>query len=472
MGRPLLVRLRRRLTGDAGFSLIEAVVALSILALVSTSFSYGMNLALRVTRDDRLREQATHLAERELEIVRNTFQHSDQNGQLGAITAGRVVNAAPLPGGTVGSPLLIDGRKFTVERTSSLLLNGEGQSACDGGGTVDYLTIAVNVRVTWSDTGQDHTVQSNTLLTPIKGVEGDVGYLAAKLTDAQGNGTENVAVVASGPGGSVTRYTAGDGCAVFMLSNSGTYTLTLNTAGYVNSEGFSTVAKSAALEKGKLKVMPFAYGRAATLGVSYTTAPGHQLPTPLPGLTLFNSGLPPPGERHTTPGESSPVTISDLWPFPDGYSLWAGTCDQSDPALNGLGYPRPVSRTVTPGSTTPAAVVLSPVAVRTIAHGSLPSAIPVTGVTLTATSASSTGCDPAGVTLTLGTTGADGWLRSSLPAGEWLVTPDNPTVTCLEVDPISACPQQTGTLVVVDAAGAAPSPLSVVTLPDMAVALP
>ncbi len=472
MGRPLIARLRRRLAGDRGFSLIEAVVALSILALVSTSFSYGMNLALRVTRDDRLREQATHLAERELEIVRNTFQHSDQTGQLGALKAGTVVNDAPLPGGAKEDDLEIDGRKFTVTRTNSILLNGEGQSACDGGGSVDYLTIAVKVRVTWSDTGKEHTVQSHTLLTPVKGVEGDVGYLAAKLTDAQGNGTDKVEVVATAPGFSDSQVTAGDGCAVFMLDKVGTYTLTLDSAGYVNSEGFRTVAKSAALELGKLKVIPFAYGPAATLGISYATAPGHQLPSPLPGLTLFNSGLPAPGELHTSPGGASPATISDLWPFPDGYSLWAGTCDQSDPALNGLGYPRPVSRTVTPASTTTATVVLAPVAVRTIAHASLPSAIPVTGVTLAATPVSPNGCDAAGVTLTLGTTGADGWLRSSLPAGEWLVEPSNPGVLCMEIDPTSACPQQTGTLVVVDATGSTPSPLSVVTLPDMAVIVP
>ena len=203
MGRSWITRLRRRLAADSGFSLIEAVVALSILALVSTSFTYGMNLALRVTRDDRLRQQATHLAERELEIVRNQFQHSDESGQLGVLTAGRVTNDAPLPGGTKGSPLEIDGREFVVERTNSLQLSGNGESPCDGGGSVDYLTINVNVSVSWSDTGQAHSVESRTLLTPVKGVEGDVGYIAAKLTDSQGGGTGNVPVVATGPSGIV-----------------------------------------------------------------------------------------------------------------------------------------------------------------------------------------------------------------------------------------------------------------------------
>ena len=296
----------------SGFSLIEAVVALSILALVSTSFTYGMNLALRVTRDDRLRQQATHLAERELEIVRNKFQHSDETGQLGVLQAGRVTNDAPLPGGTKGSPLEIDGRKFTVERTNSIQLKGNGESPCDGGGSVDYLTIAVNVSVSWSDSGQTRAVESNTLLTPVKGVEGDVGYIAAKLTDSTGGGTENVAVVATGPSGSVTQYTAADGCAVFMFSTAGDYTLELDSAGYVNQEGFQNTEKTATLEKGKLKVIPFSYERAAGhhRGLRHC-ARATRCPPRCRASRCSAPVCRPPGMLHE-PGGSDPATVDGL----------------------------------------------------------------------------------------------------------------------------------------------------------------
>ncbi len=126
----------------------------------------------------------------------------------------------------------------------------------------------------------------------MKGVEGEVGYIAAKLTDSAGGGTENVSCSPPGRRHPATQYTAADGCAVFMFSNAGDYTLELNARGYVNHEGFQTSAKTATLEKGKLKVMPFSYDRAASLSVDYATASGHSLPTTLPGVTLFNSGLP------------------------------------------------------------------------------------------------------------------------------------------------------------------------------------
>jgi hypothetical protein len=40
------------------------------------------------------------------------------------------------------------------------------------------------------------------------------------------------------------------------------------------------------------------------------------------------------------------------------------------------------------------------------------------------------------------------------------------------VDGASSCPQDTGTVVVVDAAGSTPDPQPVITLPDMEVLLP
>jgi hypothetical protein len=417
---------------------------------------------MRVTRDDRLRQQATHLAERELEVVRNKFQHADKSGQLGAITATTVTNGSPLPGGTAGLPLVVDGRKFTVERTNSLQLAGNGASPCDGGGTVDYLTIMVNVRVSWSDSGTSHDVESNTMLTPIKGVEGDVGYLAVKLTDSSGTGTENVPVVASGPSGPFTRTTADDGCAVFMLSTPGTYTLEVDSAGYANVEGFRNVEKSVTLELGKLKVWPLSYERSSSVRVAYSTAPGHQLPSPLPGLTVFNSGL-AGGELHPASG-SNPATVSGLWPFAEGYSVWAGTCDQSDPAGNPSGYPRSLSTLVAPGGTTDTTVHLAPIQIRTM-HES----IPMDGVALAARPSSTAGCDTNDSRLLLGATSGGGYLRTSLPAGSWLIEPALPSVQCKVVVGVSTCPEDTGVLVVVDATGAIPSSPVVVSLPDMEV---
>jgi type II secretory pathway pseudopilin PulG len=459
--RRAALRARLRRAGDDGFSLIEAVVALSILAGVAAAFTLTTNLTLQVTRDVRLRQQATHLLERELEIARNQFKHADTIGQAAVVASGTATNANPLPGGTVGQPLDIDGRTFTVVRTNTVQVNGEGQSACDGGALVDYLTIAVGVRVTWSDSGRSKHVDGQTLLTPVKGVEGDVGYLAAKLTNAAGGSTGFVPVTATGPGGTQVRSTAGDGCAVFLFDDPGTYTLSVDQPGYVNAEGIQAVGKTAALELGKLKVLPFSYEQAAEVTVAYETAPGHVLPSPLPGITAFNSGLAAPGELHAAASGSAAV-LSGLWPFPDGYSIWAGTCDQSNPAMNSAGHPRPTSVPLGPGADGTASAYLAPFVIRAVDSGGAPLA----GVDLEARPLDSTGCEGADAVMALGATGADGTLAASLPAGQWEIWPEA-GFYCWILAPDGSCPIPTGELLVTDPAGGVP--IGVVTLPDVVV---
>ena len=53
------------------------------------------------------------------------------------------------------------------------------------------------------------------------------------------------------------------------------------------------------------------------------------LPTPRPSVTLFNSGLPTMSMKTVASGNT---TVTGLWPFPNGYSVWAGTCEMNDPA--------------------------------------------------------------------------------------------------------------------------------------------
>ena len=38
------------------------------------------------------------------------------------------------------------------------------------------------------------------------------------------------------------------------------------------------------------------------------------------------------GQKKVPAGQT---TVTGLWPFPDGYSLWAGTCNLNDPAASG-----------------------------------------------------------------------------------------------------------------------------------------
>lgn len=395
--------------------MIELMVSMTILALVSASFAYGLELAMSVTREDRARVQATNLAARELEIVRNEFGASKSAPTtLGATS--EVTNPHPLPGGTSGQPLNLDGTDFTVVRTVEWLPAGTGTSPCDGGSAVTYPSLGLNVRVSWEENGNERDVESNTVLTPPKGTLATIqGFIAAKVLGADGTGVASLPVDITGPGGGQTRVTAGDGCAVFALTTLGNYTVILDEPGYVSFDGQASTSKPATVTAGSIQIVPFSYDAAATLNLEYVISDDvgseYTQPAPPPSVTLFNASLPTMGKQEVPSGTT---TVTGLWPFPDGYSVWAGTCVLNDPATTGGTRATPV--TPEPGQTVTAEVELKPLIVTFLDDDDQP----LDEVDVVATTVDNTGCEE--TEFDLGETDENGVLRASLPYGQWTLT--------------------------------------------------
>ncbi len=100
---------------------------------------------------------------------------------------------------------------------------------------------------------------------------------------------------------------------------------------------------------------------------------------------------------------SGTVTVTGLWPFPDGYSVWAGTCTVNDPATTGGTRPDPVKPD--PGQTLTAEVVLKPVKLTFLDDDGQP----VANEDVVATMDNDTGCNE--TQFALGTTDAQGVVR-------------------------------------------------------------
>lgn len=409
--RLLRARRRDRRQSDAGFTVIELMAALTILGLVSSAFAYGLNLSLAVTQTDRARVQASNLAAREIETVRNQFTAS-KTAPLTIAATSQVTNGNPLPGGTVGQPLNLDGTKYTVVRTVGWMPAESGTSPCDGGSAVTYPKLAVNVRVSWQQHGTTRDVESNTILTPPKGTLATVkGFIAAKVQGAAGTGVQNVAVDVTGPGGSQTRVTGEDGCAVFAMSTTGNYTVTLDEPGYVSFDGQPTTSKPAAVADNTIQVVPFSYDRAVTLQFEYEVTdeagPSYAPVIPQP-IVLFNPGLPNMGRKELDAGTTS---VTSLWPFTDGYSVWAGKCTLNDPAATGGSRPQAVM--AEPGETVTAPVPLKPVQVAFVDEDGNP----IDHADARAEIDDATGCSA--TTYDLGKTDDQGLVRTALPYGRW-----------------------------------------------------
>jgi Tfp pilus assembly protein PilV len=399
--------LRRRAQGDEGFGLVEAVVAAFVLLLFSVGIAGLITATLKVSKIDRMRVAASSLATREMEIVRNQFASSDADA-LAVVGAGLVTDPNPLDG---PGPTVVDGVRYTVKRTASWVPKGTGVSACDGGGSVTYPSVRISVEVTWPGMGPVQPVRSDSIVTPNKGLlNTSYAFVAVKVTRFDGSPFAGRTITSTGPGGAVQQQlTDASGCAVFGFSAPGEHTFTLAEPGFVDYYNKAEHVQTRSVSAGSFQTFAVTYDQAASMAVAYSVAGGHGLPSPLPPLVVSSAGLPSP-KRLTFASAGPTTTVSGLPPYAQGYTVWAGTCTDAEPAQP------PTSATSTtyfpePGQTLADVVAgLAPVEISTGSPG------------LQVTAAHDGEACPGMGTLTLGTTDANGQLLTSLPYGAWRIT--------------------------------------------------
>lgn len=392
---------------DAGMSLVEVMVAFTLFAVMATAVIVTVTSAARITSEDAARSAAVNLAVRELEIVRDTFSGPTRGPDR--VVINRVVNPSPLPGGTVGEPLVVDGTRFTVVRTAQWAAVGSAAaSACDEGSTSELAYLRVEVQVRWPELGDRVPVTMETVMTPPKGTYSALnGHIGLKVLDHLGRPVDGVPVTARSTSTGVTRSgtTAADGCVLLAFLDAGTYSVTLNRSGHVNPAGDPAATTTAQVQQGQLWRGTVEYDEAASLTVTFETLVGHDVP---PGIavpvSLGNSALQPFGFRAIA-GTGRTRVLERLWPYPSGYQVWAGACVANDP---GDALEAPVG--AAPGGSQAATAYLAPLQVNTAG-----------GRTVTARQARDNGCT-SDVTVNLGVVPAGGQLRTSLPYGRWTLT--------------------------------------------------
>ncbi|MDC7120801.1 type II secretion system GspH family protein [Cellulomonas fimi] len=336
-------------TDEAGFSLIELVVAMVILGAMSLAIIGVVLQSQAQSVINRNRIAAANLAAREIDIVRDEFSRSS-TAPVTLANAGTVVNPHPLPAQAGGQPLKVDGTAYTVRRDVAWSVVGNGDSACNGGNLVTYPTLRVTVTVTWPGMGQVKPVVSNTQLAPRKddGVQGNASFVAVRVSTATGapNVGRTVQVFSTAETRSAT--TDASGCAVVQVNPgaSGTnYTARVTDPGHVDISGATAPTKPVGLiERGKLaNGVIFTYDRAATLQLRFVDAAGAQIPNGLlngQNVTVVASEYAGSTGARTMPVTGGTMTLTGLWPTQYGAYLGA--------TPPGTGYP---SATAAAGST-------------------------------------------------------------------------------------------------------------------------
>ena len=436
--RDRLARLRARLHSEDGVTLMELMVAVSILAIVMVGFAAGLVNALDLAGGNRNRVIAANILDERMSELRSIDFSTVAKDRMG-----RTVETVERMG--LDFELTEDIQMITTQAVDNAC---DSPEATPGSNQPTYLS--VNLSVQWprlADRGGK--VASETIINPpISAYDAYDGHLSVKITDRDAQPVGGVMVYVQEEGGATPspQRTTDDGCAFFVGLNPGLYEVWVKEPGWVDREtGLQDTSKENpqpkySVQSASIAPVEFNYDEAATLNLNVSGRHGGDLPTPVGGsgpavfpVTIANPSL-LPLEEQLFPSVAD-LAADDLFPFAGGYDVWAGNCDDADPDVltedDAKLYPGAKRQVVAaePDETTTAQLWIASVRIR--AQERVPVdedgdgrddtvvSQPLAGARVFATSSCGNAYD-------LGATDSGGELLSALPYGNWNFRVEHP----------------------------------------------
>jgi prepilin-type N-terminal cleavage/methylation domain-containing protein len=407
--------LLRRTTADDGFTLIEALVALLVFAIISSGIVAGATTMVRMTDDSRSRVTAANLAAQEIDSVRAVANGTDTSA---------IYSITTQPSRSVP----VNGRNYYVKRTATWISSAGASVSCNS--ATNLFELHVNVRVTWQGIiSTDSGVQDDTLFAPTgASTTNALGAIAVSVIDSSGNPvagiTPTITVVPGSTGSSPagTKPTTAEGCTYANGLKPGGYTVSIFRAGYRDPSGDPNPSKTVTVSAGQTVPVQFVYDQSGVINVLYDF-----------GSSVTSAAVPAalPVNFTSTNGSFTLSTILASL-FPSAYAVTAGlaqsgskTCPAIDPAawvsakVNGVqlkaGVTSTVSSVVNVSSTVkvPLGVVLV----------DAPVGSKLTAIQTAPQGAGNPGCDVRS-TLTYSVSGTGSFVALALPYGSWTISAD------------------------------------------------
>ena len=322
---------RADLSAERGSILFEALVSMVLLVIFSLGFLGAVDTSSQISGNNEARTAASALAQEDIERV-------------------KALKIRDLANMNVTRTVPVGGVNYSVTTTTQWVDDSTGTTTCPSGATrTDYLK-AISV-VTWPSMGRIPPVKNQTLIAvPLGTFDDATGGLIAKFVDRNGNGVPNISVSVTGPTTSSGTSDA-DGCAFWSGLPEGGYYVNVAQPGFVDQDGNNTIHQSGTVTGGSTNSFLFSYDRASTVTASFdTSVSGVVQADKGTDIMVANSSLQSPGTKTFSVGTAATTVSSGstLFPFSDGYVVWAGTCGSADPRT----YSQPVSSvTVTPAGT-------------------------------------------------------------------------------------------------------------------------
>lgn len=303
-----IARGRLQAASEEGFGLIEVIVSAAVLVMVVLGTMAALDAAAHTTGANQARTVAASLAEKDLERLRG-YKTSDLNQLASLEPETRTVKVGKVT--------------YTIASKAQLVddASGDDLSCALPSGKSGYLRITSTV--TSPVTGNAvKPVTMSSIVAPQPGK----GTLTALVRDAGGNPVSGMPVAAAGPQ-SPSGTTNAAGCAIFPDVDAGSYTLTLNYNGWVDSDGNPTLSKGATVSPANLTVIEFLYDAAGAFPVRTVNSSGAF--DNAPGVMAAHTGV-STGFR-TGAGSGSSWNFTSMFPFKTPYEVYSGTCTGNNP---------------------------------------------------------------------------------------------------------------------------------------------
>jgi Tfp pilus assembly protein PilV len=299
--------VRRNLASEQGSVLIEVMVGAIVLAISTFAVLNGLDGAQKTGRVNKERSVSATLAQQDIERLR-----SYPIAALSNFSQTRTVNVA--------------GVQYSVASDTQWVRDASGVLNCtDDTAQADYLKISSTVR----SPAQSNPVKEVSLLTPAAGAFSDTaGTLVVKITNRDGVPLGGVSVSLSGPG-SYSDTTNSEGCAIFGYIPAGDYDV--DVPGRVSWGGDNSSTSQATVVAAKTSLKQLEMEVPASLRAHLQKPDGSA--ASWVEIQVANAKL-PGGTRDFAVG--SPATAIDatgLFPFLDGYGVYAGTCAKNNPSF-------------------------------------------------------------------------------------------------------------------------------------------
>ena len=306
--RSLAASRRPSLSSERGSLLVEVMVGAIVLAIVTFAVLDGMSGAADTGERNRQRSVASTLAQQDIERLR-AFEITD----LSNYRETRSVN--------------MGGVSYTVVSRTDWVRDASGLISCTNDDTTaEYLKLT---SVAYSPASEETPVREVSLLTPAPGAfSATSGTAAIKLTDREGNPHAGVGVSLDGTS-DYSDSTNDVGCAIFGMIPAGNYEVNVN--GLVGWGGEDGNTNQVTVQPAKTSLKHLELEPPGTLRARFERPDGTA--AAWSSMTVANAKL--PGGTKSFPAGSSVPTIDSngLFPFADGYGVYAGTCRANNPAF-------------------------------------------------------------------------------------------------------------------------------------------